>query len=276
MNLRRNIAKYPRYSFVFDFVQALPAEDRSPEDQALHKLAQVHKWRRCYKCKVSSALILIMGLSDAHIFVKAMVELERGCYHITCTCGAEFCYKCGSECFICSFSLRISLNVYVDPWDKERKRCSRGSCELWDEDHLLEVNERRRFMEQQRNHFQQPQQFDPQVLLRARLLMVDPLQQQHQPVNLPPPRDKSLNWIDDPHIVSERHRFTLDMVEALTCGYCDAELYSLRDLKYHLAHVQHHRVFACCGRFFRREEDYEQHADTAPGRFGRHVHRMVT
>ncbi|KAK0647064.1 hypothetical protein B0T16DRAFT_429654 [Cercophora newfieldiana] len=47
-----------------------------PATQALLRLAKEQQWQKCYKC--------------AHL-----VELNHGCNHITCHCGAEFCYECG-------------------------------------------------------------------------------------------------------------------------------------------------------------------------------------
>ena len=71
-----------------------------------------------------------------------------------------------------------------------------------------------------------------------------------------------------------RHWFTTNMVRDLRCGYCDAMLNSLADLRYHLEHVNRHPVYACCGRFFRRNEDFERHLDATPARFGRHVNQF--
>ncbi|KAI0053773.1 hypothetical protein FA95DRAFT_1586011 [Auriscalpium vulgare] len=88
--------------------QALPLEDRSPDDLLVLQIVKAENWRRCPRC--------------AYI-----VELSMGCNHVTCRCKAEFCFKCGSL------------------WDKKRAKCtSDPSCLLWDEDMLLEQRERRR------------------------------------------------------------------------------------------------------------------------------------
>ena len=65
------------------------------------------------------------------------------------------------------------------------------------------------------------------------------------------------------------------MIRTLTCGYCDTRLNSLADLQYHLRAVRWHAVYACCGRFFKRDVDYERHASAVPRRFGHHVHRVA-
>ncbi|KAI1381237.1 hypothetical protein F4677DRAFT_440450 [Hypoxylon crocopeplum] len=44
--------------------------------QAVLQLAEREGWQRCYRC-------------------KTMVEFIDGCYHMTCICGAAFCYLCG-------------------------------------------------------------------------------------------------------------------------------------------------------------------------------------
>lgn len=61
----------------------------------LHKLAKSEKWQTCPGC-------------------KAIVELQVGCYHMTCRCRFEFCYVCAI------------------PW----KNCR---CPQWDEDRLIET-----------------------------------------------------------------------------------------------------------------------------------------
>ncbi|RDW86460.1 BRcat and Rcat domain-containing protein [Aspergillus mulundensis] len=52
-----------------------------PPDYALKQLlllAEKNGWQRCYFC-------------------NRVVELEDGCAHISCRCGADFCYKCGGS-----------------------------------------------------------------------------------------------------------------------------------------------------------------------------------
>ncbi|CAG8434130.1 4738_t:CDS:10 [Ambispora gerdemannii] len=86
--------------------QALPIDERNPEDQAILLMAENKNWRRCPSC-------------------RTIVELYTGCNHITCRCKTEFCYKCG------------------DLWDKFTERCRRRTCDLWDEQMLLEERNRR-------------------------------------------------------------------------------------------------------------------------------------
>ncbi|KAI0851948.1 hypothetical protein F5Y00DRAFT_274217 [Daldinia vernicosa] len=57
-----------------------------PHDEELRglmQLAQEEGWQQCYNC-------------------KSMVELNIGCHHITCRCGAQFCYVCGLRWKTCA------------------------------------------------------------------------------------------------------------------------------------------------------------------------------
>ena len=57
-----------------------------PEDsdlQATIRTADLHGYRTCYKC-------------------FTMIELKSGCRHLTCVCGAQFCYVCGAPWHTCS------------------------------------------------------------------------------------------------------------------------------------------------------------------------------
>ncbi|KAI3397162.1 hypothetical protein diail_11136 [Diaporthe ilicicola] len=73
-----------------------------PKDEAgkqLLDLAKKQGWRQCFAC-------------------KRVVELKEGCNHMTCRCGAQFCYKCGAA------------------W-KNRGQPGACACELFDEAVLL-------------------------------------------------------------------------------------------------------------------------------------------
>lgn len=57
-----------------------------PQDFGLEstlEVAEAEGWRRCYSC-------------------RTMVELTVGCRHITCKCGAEFCYVCNARWRTCN------------------------------------------------------------------------------------------------------------------------------------------------------------------------------
>ncbi|KAI8523975.1 hypothetical protein RHMOL_Rhmol13G0113500 [Rhododendron molle] len=69
----------------------------SAEDAKLKSLARKNMWRQCVKC-------------------SHMVELTEGCNHVTCRCGHQFCYSCGSE------------------WRNKKATCK---CLLWDEQRIL-------------------------------------------------------------------------------------------------------------------------------------------
>ncbi|KAF7349213.1 RBR-type E3 ubiquitin transferase [Mycena sanguinolenta] len=86
--------------------QALPIEQRAPEDAVFLNLAKQEKWRRCPNTQCS-----------------AMVELKHGCNHITCVCGHHFCYICGA------------------PFAHENGtyRCTGGeNCAVWEEQQYLD------------------------------------------------------------------------------------------------------------------------------------------
>ncbi|KAJ7151190.1 hypothetical protein C8R46DRAFT_1008020 [Mycena filopes] len=213
--------------------QALPPDERSPEDRLLFELAKAKHWRRCPNC-------------------SSLVELVSGCNHMTCRCGTHFCYRCSSLA-------------------TTKGQCQRDPpCDLWDEEMLLEERERER-------------ERDAIAIAPAH----PPPAYNPVPPPLPPapvhhagfaafnPGRGSLDWMDDPSVVCSRHWFTTDMIRNLVCGYCNVRLNSLADLRFHLLHVRHHPVYSCCGRFFKRVQDYERHTMTFAARFGGgHVHQM--
>ncbi|KAK6543415.1 hypothetical protein TWF694_000162 [Orbilia ellipsospora] len=59
--------------------------EECPKDEFFNQVRELGKelgWQRCYSC-------------------RAMVELERGCNHMTCRCTAEFCMICGAKWKTC-------------------------------------------------------------------------------------------------------------------------------------------------------------------------------
>ncbi|KAG9036096.1 hypothetical protein FRB95_009884 [Tulasnella sp. JGI-2019a] len=68
-----------------------------------------------------------------------------------------------------------------------------------------------------------------------------------------------LGWVRDPTQIKANHSFTGTMIRGLTCGYCNSRLNSLEDLRNHLANTTTHPVFACCGKFFKKDAHYDQH-----------------
>ena len=73
------------------------------EEQRLIELGRQLGWQQCTRC-------------------GSLVELATGCNHMTCRCGAEFCYTCGVE------------------WKKESRLCA---CPMFTEEHLLLEGRRR-------------------------------------------------------------------------------------------------------------------------------------
>ncbi|KAL4245496.1 hypothetical protein ABKN59_009402 [Abortiporus biennis] len=209
--------------------QALPLDERSPEDQQALQLMKAKNWRRCPKCAV-------------------IVELTIGCNHIQCRCGAHFCFRCGAL------------------WDTKLYCCTRKpSCQLWDEAMLFEERERGREAAADRGR---PgaiiQNRQPRLLLPVQELppLHAPLVAQHYPnpplappirpyvpppAPLPAPRIQynwpqdhahdEFDWMNDPNILCMRHFFTTQMMQTLTCLYCHAKATSIADLQYHLTHL---------------------------------------
>ncbi|KAI0130713.1 hypothetical protein F4814DRAFT_444849 [Daldinia grandis] len=55
---------------------------RNEDLEGVIRLAREEGWQRCSNC-------------------RSMVELNAGCYHVTCRCGAQFCYLCGQRWKTC-------------------------------------------------------------------------------------------------------------------------------------------------------------------------------
>lgn len=80
-----------------------------PMDQALvltNQMAEEEGWRRCYQC-------------------RALVEHAEACQHMTCRCGAQFCYVCGLQWRTCECSIVDLDNVKEQAQERREQRRQR-------------------------------------------------------------------------------------------------------------------------------------------------------
>ncbi|KAK0383209.1 hypothetical protein NLU13_9122 [Sarocladium strictum] len=81
-------------------------QDDCPMDEAMiltNQIAEDEGWRRCYKC-------------------RALVEHSEACQHMTCRCGAEFCYVCGLQWRTCRCSITDLDNVKARANERREQR----------------------------------------------------------------------------------------------------------------------------------------------------------
>lgn len=90
--------------------------------QLVQKLALEEGWRRCYRC-------------------HTMVEHKNACRHITCRCGAEFCYVCGKVWWTCGCTERQLDQI------KKRARDNAARRKEQEERERREVEELQRALE---------------------------------------------------------------------------------------------------------------------------------
>ncbi|KAG8964417.1 hypothetical protein FRC03_001818 [Tulasnella sp. 419] len=90
---------------------ALTCEENMTDsnDAAIYEIARVMGWKRCQMCKM-------------------VVERVSGCPHMTCICGNEFCYRCGSlyrggctQGALCSSQVDLTLFEPTPPVSTSRR-----------------------------------------------------------------------------------------------------------------------------------------------------------
>ncbi|PYI24505.1 hypothetical protein BO99DRAFT_455544 [Aspergillus violaceofuscus CBS 115571] len=70
-----------------------------PEDPAIQNtlaLANQEGWQRCPSC-------------------RTVVQLDRGCNHMTCHCGTQFCYRCGARWRTCACAQWEQGHPFAEP-----------------------------------------------------------------------------------------------------------------------------------------------------------------
>ncbi|KAI1428167.1 hypothetical protein F5Y12DRAFT_78419 [Xylaria sp. FL1777] len=94
--------------------------DNCPQDEDMvrtNELAEAAGWKRCNAC-------------------QAFVEHTDGCQHMTCRCGAEFCYVCGARWKTCECTMR---DLAVFKREAEARRQERLDREAQEEAELQEA-----------------------------------------------------------------------------------------------------------------------------------------
>ncbi|KAI0818334.1 hypothetical protein GGR55DRAFT_694546 [Xylaria sp. FL0064] len=94
--------------------------DACPQDEDVartNELAEEAGWKRCPRC-------------------AAFVEHADGCQHMTCRCGAEFCYVCGASWHTCACTM-THLTTYLR--EAEARRLERADREAHEEAELAEA-----------------------------------------------------------------------------------------------------------------------------------------
>ncbi|EXJ73442.1 uncharacterized protein A1O5_03202 [Cladophialophora psammophila CBS 110553] len=108
-----------------------------PQDYGLEAtimLAELEGWRRCFKC-------------------RTMVERTQGCRHMTCKCGAQFCYSCGAKWRSCSCTETDEANRQAELRRRRGDRAIEVNAEVAEIDRVIaqvEEMERREAEERQR------------------------------------------------------------------------------------------------------------------------------
>ncbi|KAL8406105.1 hypothetical protein RB596_004810 [Gaeumannomyces avenae] len=78
---------------------------RDPDRRLADELADEEAWRRCFKCDV-------------------LVEHADACHHMTCRCGAQFCFVCGRKWRTCDCTSDM-LRLVKDAAKKRREERTR-------------------------------------------------------------------------------------------------------------------------------------------------------
>ncbi|GAA6023533.1 hypothetical protein JCM11491_005531 [Sporobolomyces phaffii] len=221
-------------SYSCEQYQALPIDERTPEDVAVFELARQQGYSRCPGC-------------------RALMELTEGCYHMTCVCGTESCFVCGSL-------------WNRDPHERTGRCSKQPPCPLWSEERLL-----------------RPEYRD------AALRAIDPLappppahgQQHPDALRLDEPehfadhrRDRFRRRMEALAFLhgdrDSLNRFTIVMRRHNVCGYCRRGFRDSHALQQHLAALTH-SLFICCGTMYACSQDLRRHLQNpyahAPLRF---------
>ncbi|PHH65740.1 hypothetical protein CDD81_1467 [Ophiocordyceps australis] len=130
-SIKDDVAHCPRCSKATCAIcKSASHEGDCPTDSAMQDLLQMaaeNDWQSCYSC-------------------NRLVELQYGCNHMTCICGAQFCYVCGLAWKICDCA----------PWDENRLIASiEAIADRQAEEQVVNVQQWEREIEQERQEFRE-------------------------------------------------------------------------------------------------------------------------
>ncbi|KAI0385932.1 hypothetical protein F5Y04DRAFT_276454 [Hypomontagnella monticulosa] len=121
INRSRNVARCSEGHWTCTICRGPQHEgDNCPRDRDLlrtDELAEEEGWKRCYGC-------------------HAYVEHSEACQHMTCRCGAEFCYVCGARWRTCGCTMEQLAAVKQRA---ETRRQERRDREIQEETELQEA-----------------------------------------------------------------------------------------------------------------------------------------
>lgn len=93
-----------------------PPGGECPRDtgrQLVERLAEEEGWRRCIDCRI-------------------LVEHREACQHMTCRCGAQFCYVCGARWRSCACSAAdLAVHKQLAARRRAHRQASESAEEAW-------------------------------------------------------------------------------------------------------------------------------------------------
>ena len=93
---------------------------QDPELLLTNRLAEEQGWKRCGKCNI-------------------LVEHKDACRHMTCRCGYQFCYVCGSKWCTCSCTGDMLSQIKNEASNRLRERQEREAREAAEAEELRQI-----------------------------------------------------------------------------------------------------------------------------------------
>ncbi|TGJ88527.1 hypothetical protein E0Z10_g237 [Xylaria hypoxylon] len=158
-----------------------------PQDEDMirtNELAEAAGWKRCNIC-------------------QAFVEHAEGCQHMTCRCGAEFCYVCGARWRTCSCTM---THLAVFKQEAESRRAERLEREAWEE---AEMQEALRLVEE----FEREEELRAHALREKELRLAEERRQRRQEEQIRQRQEAAARFEELRDVFSELHETQRTVVQ---------------------------------------------------------------